>query len=339
MLKRYNYDQLNELCNKISLLEYAEKTLDFKKKGNKYFCSCPKHSDSDPSLCISPDVNLFYCFSCGRKGNLINWLMEYEDLDFYSAVQKVAKLTNSDISNYTESETLSFYKYLNKLNTSQSHQVTKHEERRILDLKKDYEDKYLLESPQEWLDEGISEEELRKYNIRIDPSSNRIVYPVYSNDDVLISVKGRTRFQNYKELKIMKYMNYYSLGGIVDYFQGMQQARDYIKQSNEIIIVEGIKSVMKIDGWGYHNVVASETSVINEYQVELLIKMGIKNIVIGFDKDVSLSKIKEHTNLLQRFTNVFVIYDKTNLLKPKDSPCDEGKEVWKYLYKNKKILT
>lgn len=335
---KYSQEALSEMAKKIDLLEYASHTVDFVRHyKNTHYAICPFHNEKTASLAVNADDNYFFCFGCNAKGSIYNWIMRTEHLTFDQAVQKVAKLTNTDINSYTESETLNFYKYLSKLNTSQPRQLTK-QERKTLDLKKDYEDKYLLESPQEWLDEGISEEELRKYNIRIDPTSNRIVYPVYSNDDVLISVKGRTRFQNYKELKIMKYMNYYPLG-TVDYFQSMQQARDYIKQSNEVIIVEGIKSVMKIDGWGYHNVVASETSVINEYQVELLIKMGIKNIVIGFDKDVSLNKIKEHTNLLQRFTNVFVIYDKTNLLKPKDSPCDEGKEVWEYLYKNKIKLT
>lgn len=332
MYKEYDYDQLNELCNKISLLEYAEKSYEFKKIGGHYFCSCPKHSDSSPSLCISTDVNLFYCFSCHRKGNLINWLMEYEDLNFYDAVQKVINLTGADINQFHTSESIKFFKMFNKLYLKDAKHDTN--KRTILDIEKDYNQKYSDEVPSEWIAEGISEEELKKYNIRIDHSSNRIVYPVFSNNDELISIKGRTRFENYKQLKIMKYMNYNPIGKL-DFFQGMQQARNYIEESDEIIIVEGIKSVMKIDGWGFHNIVSSETSTLNEFQIELLIKMHIKNVVIAFDKDVSLKKIKDCISMLKRFTNVYVVYDKTDLLDEKDSPCDKGVEIWKRLYKDR----
>ena len=284
--KRYDYEQLGEMSNKISLLDYASKSYEFKRVGSKYFCSCPKHSDSTPSLCISPDVNLFYCFSCGRSGGIINWLMEFEGLKFHEAVEKVARLTNTDLSNYYESETVGFFKLLKKLH--QQDTPTGEVTRDRLDLNADYYSRYKDEVPQEWLDEGIPAETMKKYEIRVDESANRIVYPVYDASFNLIGVKGRTRFQNYKDLKIMKYMNYHKIGQ-VDYFQGMKQAYDAIMESKTIIIVEGIKSVMKLDSWGYHNVVSAETSVINDKQTMLLIKMGVKEVVIAFDKDVTVA--------------------------------------------------
>lgn len=164
--------------------------------------------------------------------------------------------------------------------------------------------------------------------------SNRIVYPVYSNDDQLISIKGRTRFKNFKDLKIAKYMNYFAIGKL-DYFQGMQQARSAIKESGEIIIFEGIKSVMKVDQWKFHNAVSAETSKLNEYQIELLIKMQIRDVVIAFDQDVKIDKIRKCTELLKRFTNVWVVYDKWSLLKEKDSPCDQGEKIFRTLYERK----
>lgn len=328
MQNNYDYYQLNELCNKISLLEYAERTYDFQKKGSKYFCSCPKHSDSDPSLCISPDVNLFYCFSCHRKGNLINWLIEFEGLNFYDAVQKVADLTGSDIHDYVESETMAFYKLFQRLSKPQKHGVV---ERTVLDIDKDYKQKFKAEIPQEWIDEGITKEEMEKYEIRVDPLSNRIVYPVYDSDYNLIGIKGRTRFKNYKDLRIMKYMNYNKIG-VLDYFQGMKQAEPYIKEKNQIIIVEGLKSAMKLDGWGYHNVVSAETSTLNEHQIELLIRMQIRDVVVAFDKDVEFKKIRSCMELLKKFANVWVVYDKWKLLDDKDSPPDKGREIWETLY-------
>lgn len=324
-------DKLQELCNKISLLEYAEQTCEFKKRGSNYFCSCPKHSDSDPSLCISPDVNLFYCFSCLRKGNLINWLMEYEDLSFQDAVQKVINLTGEDINKYYIPESLKFYKTLNNLQKEKSNISV---DRYILDIEKDYNQKFKDEIPQEWLDEGISADEMKKYEIRIDPMSNRIVYPVRDADFNMIGVKGRTRFSNYKTLGIMKYMNYHRIG-VLNYFTAMMQAIDSVKETGEIIILEGIKSVMKIDQWGFHNAVSAETSTLNEYQIELLIRMQIRNVVIAFDKDVTMKKVQSCCGLLKKFTNVSVVIDKWNLLKEKESPCDEGESVWRTLYERR----
>ena len=132
----------------------------------------------------------------------------------------------------------------------------------------------------------------------------------------------------------MKYMNYYKIG-TVDYFQGMKQAESFIKEKKEIIILEGLKSVMKVDSWGYHNAVSAETSTLNEYQIELLVKMSVKNVVIAFDKDVQFKKIKKFTSLLKKFTNCFAIIDNKKLLNDKDSPCDKGLDVWKQLYERR----
>lgn len=325
---RYSQDALEEMAQKVDLLQYMERTVDFTKhSGNTHFCLCPFHNEDTASLAVNEDEQFYHCFGCGKSGNIYTWIQETENLTFDQAVRKVAELTNSDVSEYVESESVNFFKMLNKLSKPKK----ENPQRTILDIDKDYRLLYKDELPQQWIDEGILPEVMKKYEIRIDPASNRIVYPVYDADYNLIGVKGRTMFENYKMLKIMKYMNYFKIG-ILDYFTGMKQAVDYIKEKNEIIIVEGLKSVMKLDGWGYHNVVSAETSTLSEYQIELLIKLNVKNVVIAFDKDVGFKKIRECTGLLKKFTNVWVIYDKWKLLNEKDSPCDQGKDVWDTLY-------
>lgn len=320
------------MADQVDLLEYASHTVDFvKHSGATHYAVCPFHCEKTASLAVQSDDNFFHCFGCGRSGNIYTWIQLTEHLTFDQAVQKVANITNSDINDYVESESMSFYKLLNRLNNKKRTMV----ERTILNINTDYNQKYKNEIPQEWLDEGISAETMKKYEIRIDPYSNRIVYPVRDANFQMIGVKGRTRFKDYKELGIMKYMNYNKLK-ILDYFTGMMQAADDVKKSGEIIIVEGLKSVMKLDQWGFHNVVSAETSTLNEYQIELLIKMQVKNVVIAFDKDVKLKKIHDCVKLLKKFTNVYVVYDKWHLLKDKDSPPDEGESVWKTLY-NRRI--
>jgi len=328
---KYSQDALNEMAAKVDLLTYMERTVDFTKhSGNTHYCLCPFHDEDTPSLAVNEDEQFWHCFGCGKSGSIYTWIQLTEHLSFPQAVQKVAELTNSDINEYVESESLNFFKTLSKLK-----KTNKEVPLRVpLDMDKDYIQRFKDEVPQEWIDEGISPETMKKYEIRIDPMSNRIVYPVKDNDDNLIGIKGRTRFKNFKELKIMKYMNYVRIG-ILNYFQGMQQARESINSSGEIIIVEGIKSVMKLDQWGFHNTVSAETSKLNEYQIELLIRMKVRDVVIAFDKDVQMKKIHECTELLKRFTNVYVVYDRWGLLDDKDSPCDKGKEVFEELYERR----
>lgn len=329
---KYSQEALEDMANQIDLLDYASKSVDFvKRSGNTYYAVCPFHNEKTASLAVNTDENFFHCFGCGRSGNIYKWIQWTEGLTFDLAVRKVANITGSDEHTYMESESMSFFKLLNRLNMPKKRNMV---ERTILDIDSDYNQKYSDEIPQEWVDEGISPQELKKYEIRVDDVSNRIVYPVRDDQFNMIGVKGRTRFKDYKELKIIKYSNYYKIGAL-DYFTGMMQAADYVDSSKEIIIVEGIKSVMKLDQWGYHNVVSAETSTLSEYQIELLIRMQLHDVTIAFDKDVQMSKIDECTKLLKKFTNVYVVYDRCGLLDEKDSPCDKGVEIWKTLYERR----
>lgn len=326
---QYSQEALEEMADQVDLLEYASRSVDFvRHSGNTYYAVCPFHNEKTASLAVNTDENFYHCFGCGRSGNIYKWIQWTEGLTFDQAVKKVANITGSEEKDYIESELMSFYKLLNRLCAEKKHPSIN---RPILDIDRDYKQKFKDECPQEWITEGINVAELQKYEVRIDPISNRIVYPVYDADYQLIGVKGRTRFKNYKELGIMKYMNYHRLG-VLDFFTGAKQAADYIKQTNEIVIVEGIKSVMKLDQWGYHNAVSAETSTLNEYQIELLIRMQVKDVVIAFDKDVSLKKIKQCTALLRKFANCYAVVDRWKLLDDKDSPPDRGKDIWEKLY-------
>lgn len=323
---KYDQEELGILCEQVDLLEYASRSFEFKHTGGpNYACHCPRHIDKTPSLMIDTSGNYFYCFSCGVSGNIISWLRIFEDYTFDDAVERVAELAGVDMSLLQTSDSILFYKALRKSRKMANEAI----DREILPYS--YYEQFSNEFPKEWIDEGIPEDTMRKYEVRIDHKSNRIVYPVYDKDFHLIGAKGRTRFKNFKQLKIMKYMNYKKLQ-TVDFFAGMKQAADSIEKTKKIIIFEGIKSVMKADSWGYHNCISSETSKINEAQLRLLIRLGVKEVVFAYDSDVDIDKIRECTRMLQRFTNVFATYDRHHLLGEKESPVDRGRDVWDRLF-------
>lgn len=323
----YDNDALQELCSQIDLLEYASKSMEFKKiNKDSWSAHCCKHIDKTASLFITPTKQLFYCHSCHCGGNIINWMMEFEGLNFNEAIEKVSRMVGKDIKNLKTCDALAYYKKVfRSLNCSNNKPII---EREVLPLENI--DNFSTEIPTEWVEEGISENAIRKYEIRVDNKANRIVYPVYDNNFNLIGFKGRTRFKNYKEMKLQKYMNYNKIG-TVDYFMGMKQNRESIIKNKKAIIFEGIKSVMKADDYGYDYCLAAETSCLNSEQIRILIQLGVKDVIIGFDSDVELSKIIENTKKLRRFCNVYIITDKKRLLGSKDdklAPVDKGKEIF-----------
>lgn len=328
---QYDNDAIIEICSMIDLYEYASQTMNFEKRSDSYYANCPKHKDATPSLSVTPSKNLFHCFSCGVSGNILNWMMEFEGLTFYQALNKAASMANVDISKLKQSDALLLFKRLKRELEQELIKVN----REI--FKESMLDNYELDSPKEWLNEGIDPFIMYKYNIRIDNKANRIIYPVYDNKFNLIGIKGRTRYENYKELGLKKYQNYHKIG-TTDFYVGMKENINNIKLKDEVIIFEGIKSGMKAEAWGYDNWISSETSCLNDAQVKILIEMKIKNIVIAYDNDVEISKIKECTKLLKKFTNVYCIVDKNKLLGDKEnklSPVDIGESVFNTLYKER----
>lgn len=333
--KYYDEDWLRDVCSRVNLLDYASQMFNFRRSGSdNYATICPLHGDTDPSLTITPSRNMWYCFGCKRGGNIINWLMVYEGLSFRRAIEKIADMVGEDIPDFRPSSSLAVFKNMEKAVARDDKKV----ERKI--LPQSYLDRFQIPSagePHEWIEEGISLEAIERFGIRIDTAGNRIIYPVYDNNDNLIGVKGRTRFRNYKTLGIAKYINYERIG-TVDYLQGMKENRENILRSGEVIVFEGLKSVMKAWDFGYDNAVASETSRLCDEQIRALLALRLKKITLAFDNDVPRQQVMDAANKLKPFMNVYVIQDRERLLgdpSEKRAPVDCGREVWEKLYAEK----
>lgn len=329
----YDDEMLQQINENADLLGYVSQFLELEKKGDDYFAHCPAHIDKTPSLSFTPAKNSYYCFSCQRSGGIIGYLMDFEGLKFEDAVKKAAQLAQVDLSKMCHSSTITFLKKIRTLNAPKQAPY-KHEI-----LKQKEFNKYKREPVPEWLAEGIKQDVMDLFDIRIDTYQNKIVYPVYNIDNNLINIKGRTRNKNFKALKIPKYINYFAVG-VMDYFQGLNITLPYVKEANEIIIFESIKSVMKAYGWGYKNCASAEKHTLTKEQVDLLAKLKV-NIVFAYDSDVDYGDngVRQSIDKLKRITNVYIIQDKHCLLGGKDTknaPVDLGEEIWTELYNNRK---
>lgn len=328
---KYDIETLQEITDNVDLFSYVSQSMEFEQKGEDYFANCPLHVDKTPSFSITPRKNRYYCFSCLRSGGIISYLVDYEHMPFNKAVEKAAKLANIDMSKLCKSKTVMFLKRVRSL--KQLKMLPKHEVLNANELSK-----YSHEKIPEWESEGIKPEVMDLFGVMANNRDNRIVYPVYDINSNLINIKGRTRYQNYKALKIPKYINYYPVG-VIDYFQGLNITLPYVLEAGEIIIFESVKSVMKAYGWGYRNTASAEKHTLTDEQIKLLVGLHV-DIVLAFDTDVDYKEksLKESINKLKHVANVYLIKDRKRLLggkQTKNSPVDLTKEIWEELYDSK----
>jgi len=331
---KYDYEFLQSINESVDLLEYISRSNEMKQKNNDYFITCPLHTDLTPSLSVTPIKNRFYCFSCGIGGGIISWLNNVEKLPYDESVKKASLLAEIDLSTMCQSETVKVNRDIKKI--MDSRKIDCVNERKILD--KSIYNCYTIDRIDEWLSEGIRQEEIDLFEIRVDKRSNQIVYPVYDNNGNFINIKARTRIPNYKQIGLSKYTNYYPIGTL-DYFQGINHTLPFIKESGEIKIFESIKSVMKLYGNDVKDSVAAEKHTLTHEQIVILIKLGCK-VVFCYDSDVDYNerRVRKDIDTLKRFLDVYIIEDRNKLLGGKDSKCspiDKGIDIWNSLYKNK----
>lgn len=330
----FDDEMLQEINASVDLFEYVSQFIQMEKRGSDYFGRCPLHVDNTPSFSITPAKNSYYCFSCGKSGGIIGYLMDYEGLNFEAAVTKAASLANIDMSKMCMSQTMTFLKKIRQALNEKKKPVFQHTVLSDAEI-----EKYSIENVDEWLNEGIEQDVMDLFGVRVDNWNNRIVYPVYDIAGNLINVKARTRYPNYKQLRIPKYTNYFRIG-VMDYFQGLNITLPYVKEKNEIIIFESVKSVMKAYGWGYKNCASAEKHTLTDEQIRLLVKLRV-NVVFAYDADINYWQrdVKHDIDKLKRVTNVYVVEDRNLLLggaDTKNAPVDLGKEVWDELYHSKR---
>ena len=84
-------DFVEEVRERNDIVEVISEYAKLKRIGSRYAALCPFHNDKkSPSLSVAPDKQLFHCFGCGVGGNVINFIMQIENLDFNDALKFLA---------------------------------------------------------------------------------------------------------------------------------------------------------------------------------------------------------------------------------------------------------
>ena len=80
-------DTINEIRNRTDIVSVISKYLPLTKRGKNYFGICPFHDDHSPSMSVSPEKQIYTCFSCGATGNVFTFVSNYEHISFIESVK------------------------------------------------------------------------------------------------------------------------------------------------------------------------------------------------------------------------------------------------------------
>lgn len=203
-----------------------------------------------------------------------------------------------------------------------------------------------------WLKEGISNKIIKESNIGYYPGDNQITIPHYDKNNRLIGIRGRSLLKKdidlygkYRPLKIGLTLYNHPLGLNL---YNLNKSKNNIAKSKIAIIYEGEKSTLLFRTYfGEENdiSVACCGSSVSDYQIKLLLELEVQEIVIAFDRQfkeigdeefkrlkAKLIKIK---NKYSNYVRISFIFDKKMITKYKDSPIDNGKEIFLKLFKER----
>lgn len=297
----------------VDIVEYISRFTQLKQVPSGEFVGlCPLHHEKTPSFFVNREKQNFCCMGCRVGGDILTFIKEYHHVDFDGAVQ-ILQYESGCEPQQTRAVSDIARKFKRKEETGQQ---------RIYLLDNCMEEFPHSHHITEWIDEGISEEVLEKYNVRYNKGKNKIVFPIWDDAGKIVAVK----FRDLINLPKYRYINKI---GKKDFLYNMNFAKDCISQMDECILVESEKSVMKLETWGIHNSVAVGTHFVKD-EVPLLLKLPFGNLVFAYDQDVKVTEIKEQVERLKHYKNIWVV--PVDLLGEKEAPCDNGKDVWNNLY-------
>lgn len=312
----FKKDFIRRLVDDADIVGIINQYVPLTRSGSRYKARCPFHTEKTPSFIVTPEMNRYHCFGCGANGDILDFLMEINKLDFTSAVEMLADLEGVNVQyeengNYTRrSENAISYNEKQELYNC-IRDTANYFYRNLINNKVTLN--YLL-------DRGLSKETIRKFGLGYSLNSfdalynylvkekkysvsvlikaglvrtkenggvydyfrDRIMFPIQDVNGKLIAFGGRI----YKDVKnAPKYLN--SPETIVfkknSTLYNLNNARKELPEK-PLILVEGYMDVISLVNNGINNAVATLGTAFNINHAKL-INRYTKNIVVMYDSD------------------------------------------------------
>jgi DNA primase len=299
-------ETIQQILSSTDIVELVEGYFPLQKKGQDFWAVCPFHSEKSPSFKVSPTRQAYYCFGCNAKGNAIGFVMNYENLDFPSAVKRLGSKAGitvqedeqspetkkelqlrKDITKINRTAGEWFHEYLMKSLSSDASNARDYlKERNITNqIAKDWQIGFAPANSNEfsnWArEQGFSgslmnESGLMSLRDEQTPQKglyarfrNRIMFPLNNDFGETIAFSGRTMDS---KSKIAKYIN--SPETLIfkksNVFFGLDKTKRAIAKQEAVIICEGQIDLIRCYENGIENIVAPLGTAFTQYHSRIL---------------------------------------------------------------------
>ena len=298
-----NQDIINEVRKKNDIVDIIGEKIPLEKRGKNYFGVCPFHDDTNPSMSVSKEKQIYTCFSCHATGNVFTFLMEYEHKDFNQVLHDLAARVGITLNGVRTKristkydEWYSIYDlankfYQNNLMSSEGEAARIYLEQRKItkDLIKEFEIGYAVSNhnglTRLLTSKGYSLDLLNKVGISVndyDLYHSRLMFPLHDLAGKVIGFSGRVitdskqnKYLNTKETDLFK------KGKLLYHYH---IAKERARVDKAIIIMEGFMDIIRASSINVKNTVATMgTALTNDHIKE--IKRLSTNILLCFDGD------------------------------------------------------
>lgn len=314
-MRTIDRETVQRIIDTADIVEVVSDFVNLRRRGANYIGLCPFHNERTPSFSVSRAKGICKCFSCGKGGSPVNFIMEHEQLSYWDALRYLAKKYHIEI---------------------QEHEVTDEERREMNERQSmlevnDFAMKHFEENMASTPDgrdiglayfreRGINEAAIRKFHLgySLDRRSDlldaarragynekylvetglcvrtdrgelydrfkaRVMYPIFTISGKVVAFGGRTLRS---DKSVAKYVN--SPESLIykknKELYGLYQAKQAIVRKDKCILVEGYMDVISMHQQGVENVVASSGTSLTQGQVRLIHRFT-ENVTVIYDSD------------------------------------------------------
>jgi DNA primase len=307
MSGRISRSFIDDLLNRVDIVEVIDSRLPLKKKGREYWACCPFHGEKTASFSVSSAKQFYHCFGCQKSGNAVGFLMDYDHMEFVEAIETLAgslgmdvpyekggapppKVDGLDAMYQSMEQSKNFFEAQLKQNQAAIDYLRN---RGISgQTAKTFGIGYAppgwnnLKGEEKWLVETgmlIKKDDGKQY----DRFRHRLMFPIRDRRGRTIAFGGRVIDPDDNP----KYLNSPEspLFHKSDEIYGLFELKKAVTNIERIYITEGYMDVVALAEHGVHTAVATLGTAINNRQIESLFRV-CKNLVFCFDGDAAGKK-------------------------------------------------
>ena len=310
---------IDRILDATQIVDIVSDFVTLRKRGVNYVGLCPFHDDKTPSFYVSPSKGLCKCFSCGKGGNAVHFIMEHEQMSYPEALKYLAKKYGIEIKErelsseekLMQSERESLFIVNNFARDYFQNILKNHVDGRSIgmayfrnrgfrdDIIEKFQLGYCTEShdamAQEAIKKGFKKEYLVKTGLCYETDDHRlrdrfwgrVIFPVHTLSGKVVAFGGRVLSSATKGVKV-KYVNspeseiYHKSNELY----GIYFAKQAIVKQDRCFLVEGYTDVISMHQSGVENVVASSGTALTPGQIKLIHRFT-NNITVLYDGDVA----------------------------------------------------